>query len=59
MSSTASATLATWFKIKGLSYSIAAACATSTHCIGNAVDLIRYGTQDVMFAGGGEEVHWA
>lgn len=58
MSSTVSATLATSFKIKGVSYSIAAACATSAHCIGAAADLIRHGVQDVMFAGGGEELHW-
>ena len=58
MSSTASATLATWFKIKGLNYSIASACATSTHCIGSAYEAIRYGKQDVMFAGGCEELDW-
>ncbi|MGB0134755.1 beta-ketoacyl-ACP synthase I [Dokdonella sp.] len=58
MCSTVSATLATAFGILGLSYSIAAACATSAHCIGAAADLIRHGAQDVMFAGGGEEVHW-
>lgn len=58
MCSTVSATLATAFGILGLSYSIAAACATSTHCIGAAADLIRHGAQDVMFAGGGEELHW-
>jgi len=58
MCSTVSATLATAFGILGLSYSIAAACATSGHCIGAAADLIRHGAQDVMFAGGGEEVHW-
>jgi 3-oxoacyl-[acyl-carrier-protein] synthase-1 len=58
MCSTVSATLATAFGILGLSYSIAAACATSGHCIGAAADLIRHGAQDVMFAGGGEELHW-
>jgi 3-oxoacyl-[acyl-carrier-protein] synthase-1 len=58
MCSTVSATLATGFGIRGLSYSISAACATSAHCIGAAADLIRHGVQDVMFAGGGEEVHW-
>src|ERR1700723_1351111 len=58
MSSTASATLATWFKIRGLSYSISSACATSNHCIGNAFELIQYGKQDMMFAGGCEELDW-
>src|SRR5216110_1896323 len=58
MSSTASATLATWFKIKGVNYSIASACATSGHCIGNAAEMIQWGKQDVMFAGGGEELDW-
>src|ERR1700704_4150976 len=58
MSSTASATLATWFKIKGLSYSISSACATSAHCIGNATETIQWGKQDVMFAGGCEELDW-
>ncbi|MGE0845358.1 MAG: beta-ketoacyl-ACP synthase I [Flavobacteriaceae bacterium] len=58
MSSTASATLATWFKIKGLNYSISSACSTSAHCIGNASELIRWGKQDVMFAGGCEELDW-
>ena len=58
MSSTVSASLATAFGIRGLSYSISAACATSAHCIGAAADLIRHGAMDVMFAGGGEEVHW-
>lgn len=58
MCSTVSATLATAFGIRGLSYSISAACATSAHCIGMAADLIRHGAQDVVFAGGGEEVHW-
>lgn len=59
MCSTVSATLATAFKIKGVSYSISAACATSAHCIGAAADLIRAGRQDIVFAGGGEELHWA
>src|SRR5438128_3108823 len=58
MSSTASATLATWFKIKGVNYSISSACATSSHCIGNAAGMIQYGKQDVMFAGGCEELDW-
>ena len=58
MCSTVSATLATGFGILGLSYSISAACATSAHCIGAAADLIRHGAQDIVFAGGGEEVHW-
>ncbi|KRA42807.1 beta-ketoacyl-ACP synthase I [Pseudoxanthomonas sp. Root630] len=59
MCSTVSATLATAFRIKGVSYSISAACATSAHCIGAAADLIRAGRQDIVFAGGGEELHWA
>lgn len=58
MSSTNSAVLATQFQIKGLSYSISSACSTSAHCIGNAAELIQWGKQDVMFAGGGEELHW-
>lgn len=58
MSSTASATLATWFKIKGVNYSISSACATSNHCIGNAYELIQLGKQDVMFAGGCEDLDW-
>ncbi len=58
MSSTASATLATWFKIKGVNYSISSACATSNHCIGNAAELIQWGKQDVIFAGGSEELDW-
>jgi 3-oxoacyl-[acyl-carrier-protein] synthase-1 len=58
MCSTVSATLATAFGILGVSYSIAAACATSAHCIGAAADLIRHGAQDIVFAGGGEELHW-
>jgi 3-oxoacyl-[acyl-carrier-protein] synthase-1 len=58
MSSTASATLATWFKIKGVNYSISSACATSNHCIGNAAELIQWGKQDMVFAGGCEELDW-
>jgi 3-oxoacyl-[acyl-carrier-protein] synthase-1 len=58
MGSTVSAGLATAFGIRGISYSISAACATSAHCIGAAADMIRHGAKDVMFAGGGEEVHW-
>jgi len=58
MCSTVSANLATAFKIKGLSYSIGAACATSAHCIGAAADLIRHGAQDIVFAGGGEDLDW-
>ena len=58
MSSTASATLATWFKIKGVNYSISSACATSNHCIGNAAEMIQMGKQDVIFAGGCEELDW-
>jgi 3-oxoacyl-[acyl-carrier-protein] synthase I len=58
MSSTASATLATWFKIKGINYSISSACATSNHCIGNAAEMIQYNKQDIMFAGGCEELDW-
>ncbi|MBS7705910.1 beta-ketoacyl-ACP synthase I [Chelatococcus asaccharovorans] len=58
MSSTASATLATWFKIKGVNYSISSACATSNHCIGNAYETIQMGKQDVIFAGGCEELDW-
>src|SRR4030081_3572600 len=58
MSSTASATLATWFKIKGVSYSISSACATSNHCIGNATEIIALGKQDMIFAGGCEELDW-
>jgi 3-oxoacyl-[acyl-carrier-protein] synthase-1 len=59
MSSTASATLATWFKIKGVNYSISSACATSNHCIGNATETIQYGKQDLVFAGGCEELDWS
>ena len=58
MSSTASATLATWFKIKGVNYSISSACATSNHCIGNAAEIIQIGKQDIIFAGGCEELDW-
>lgn len=58
MSSTCSACLATPFEIKGVNYSISSACATSAHCIGHAVELIQLGKQDIIFAGGGEEVHW-
>ena len=58
MSSTNSATLATPFGIKGVNYSISSACATSAHCIGNAAEIIQIGKQDVMFAGGGEELDW-
>jgi 3-oxoacyl-[acyl-carrier-protein] synthase-1 len=59
MGSTVSACLATPFKIKGVNYSISSACATSAHCIGNAVELIQLGKQDVVFAGGGESEHWS
>ena len=58
MSSTVSACIATFFKIKGVNYSISSACSTSAHCITAGVDAIRYGMQDVVFAGGGEELHW-
>ncbi len=58
MSSTNTACLATPFKIRGVNYSISSACATSAHCIGHAMELIQMGKQDVVFAGGGEEVHW-
>ncbi len=58
MSSTVSANISTLFKIKGPSYSISSACTTSTHCIGNATELIQWGKQDMMFAGGGEELDW-
>ena len=58
MSSTNSATLATPFKIKGVNYSISSACSTSAHCIGNAAELVQWGKQDIVFAGGGEELHW-
>jgi 3-oxoacyl-[acyl-carrier-protein] synthase-1 len=59
MASTCSATLATPFKIKGVNYSISSACATSAHCIGNAMELIQFGKQDIVFAGGGEEIDWS
>ena len=58
MGSTVSANLATPFSIRGVNYSITSACATSAHCIGNAMELIQWGKQDIMFAGGGEEEHW-
>tara|TARA_B100001123_G_C15284410_1_gene1015120 strand:- start:262 stop:1479 length:1218 start_codon:yes stop_codon:yes gene_type:complete len=58
MSSTNTATLATPFKIKGVNYSISSACSTSSHCIGNAFELIQLGKQNIIFAGGGEELHW-
>ena len=58
MSSTNSATLATPFKIRGINYSISSACSTSAHCIGNAAEQIQWGKQDIVFAGGGEELHW-
>jgi 3-oxoacyl-[acyl-carrier-protein] synthase-1 len=59
MSNTNSATLAVPFKIKGINYSITSACATSAHCIGNAMELIQLGKQDIVFAGGGEELNWS
>ncbi|WP_010180154.1 beta-ketoacyl-ACP synthase I [Glaciecola sp. HTCC2999] len=59
MGSTVSACLATPFKIKGVNYSISSACATSAHCIGNALEMIQLNKQDIVFAGGGEELHWA
>lgn len=59
MGSTVSACLATPFEVKGVNYSISSACATSAHCIGNAYELIQLGKQDVVFAGGGEELHWS
>ncbi|MFW9605524.1 MAG: beta-ketoacyl synthase N-terminal-like domain-containing protein, partial [Pseudomonas sp.] len=59
MGSTVSACLATPFKIKGVNYSISSACATSAHCIGNALEQIQLGKQDIVFAGGGEEEHWS
>jgi 3-oxoacyl-[acyl-carrier-protein] synthase-1 len=58
MASTVSACLATPYQIKGVNYSITSACATSAHCIGNAMELIQLGKQDIVFAGGGEEEHW-
>ncbi len=59
MSSTASATLATWFQIHGVNYSISSACSTSAHCIGNAAEMIQWGKQDLMFAGGHEDLDWS
>ena len=59
MASTASATLAVPFKIKGVNYTMSSACATSGHCIGNSMELIQSGKQDIMFSGGSEELHWA
>ncbi|MGB2105285.1 MAG: beta-ketoacyl-ACP synthase I [Glaciecola sp.] len=59
MGSTVSACLATPFKIKGVNYSISSACATSAHCIGNALEMIQLNKQDIVFAGGGEELHWS
>ncbi len=59
MGSTTSANLATAFKIKGVNYSISSACSTSAHCIGNGMELIQLGKQDIVFAGGGEELSWA
>jgi len=59
MASTASATLAVPFKIKGVNYTISSACATSGHCIGNAMELIQFGKQKIVFAGGSDEIHWA
>jgi 3-oxoacyl-[acyl-carrier-protein] synthase-1 len=58
MSSTCSANLSTWFKTKGVNYSISSACSTSANCIGNAAEMIQWGKQDVMFSGGGEELDW-
>jgi 3-oxoacyl-[acyl-carrier-protein] synthase-1 len=58
MSSTCSAVLSTWFRIKGVNYSISSACSTSAHCIGNAAEMIQYGKQDIVFAGGGEQLDW-
>jgi 3-oxoacyl-[acyl-carrier-protein] synthase-1 len=58
MSSTVSANLSTWFKTKGVNYSISSACSTSANCIGNAYEMIQWGKQDIMFAGGGEELDW-
>ena len=59
MASTASTALAVPFKIKGVNYTISSACATSGHCIGNGVELIQYGKQKIVFAGGSDELHWA
>lgn len=58
MCSTNSANMATAFKMHGLSYSISSACSTSAHCVGNATELVQWGKQDIVFAGGGEELHW-
>ena len=58
MSSTVSACISTFFEIKGINFSISSACSTSAHCISSGVDAIRYGQQDIVFAGGGEELHW-
>ncbi len=58
MSSTCSANLSTWYKTKGVNYSISSACSTSANCIGNATEMIQWGKQDIMFAGGGEELDW-
>ncbi len=58
MSSTCCANLSTWFKTKGVNYSISSACSTSANCIGNAAEMIQWGKQDMMFAGGGEELDW-
>src|SRR5690606_24082533 len=59
MGSTVSACLSTFYKIKGVNYSITSACATSAHCIGAAMEQIQLGKQDIVFAGGGEEEHWS
>jgi 3-oxoacyl-[acyl-carrier-protein] synthase-1 len=59
MSSTCSAVLSTWYKIKGVNYSISSACATSAHCLGNAAEMIQWGKQDIVFAGGAEELDWS
>ena len=59
MSSTCSANLSTWYKTKGVNYSISSACSTSANCIGNAAEMIQWGRQDIMFAGGGEELDWS
>ena len=58
MSSTVSACIATFFRIRGINYSISSACSTSAHCIAAGADAIRSGSQDIVFAGGGEELHW-
>ena len=58
MSSTVSACIATFFKIRGINYSISSACSTSAHCITAGAEAIRSGSQDIVFAGGGEELHW-